>query len=944
MANQKYSNMSYEELVDSGKSNNDLSDLVTKFEEGSVQCDTESNEAPEPTVVIVKESSISDEDARLPYQTREQTIYAHALIHLWWNMPEKTKWSKLQVSREHTRIVAKLVSNSWGHMLIDSLDESLPNSLMKDFPPSNGEESVKPTKIVIVNNTKKNMNAPMVEIDYEEIGAIKVILNQAAFDASVDDMEDEDDQEYKKYLDSSEVTEVIEKEDALYLRINAMHEGTWNFTEISREELEKAAHTYTGRLVIEAHKWDDPERAIGEVLKASVKFDGEQQKYYLEVIAKITKERAIKEVKAGRYKFVSIGASMQARCNICGMTVSEGCNHIRGVEYDTMDHGRLLCVKIASEIIFEELSFINVPAARWARVLEELDPMQARELLAASKSRSTFSIEVESEDTRILPTLDEFLTLQENSIIKLYNRKEEVSNMAQEENKEVTKTEETFVAPGSAAPSSAPDAGTPQNTTVKPDETTPTPVVEQSPGNVSEVAAPSNPTDGGTVDTGSNEASQEEAPAAANSESDPMANASEVPATQHPLDGGTVDTGAGVNTTGEPEEMNPIVRSDEVTEEGSVQDDTLSLTNEQIDDMDVSAVYEYAKTNSMTSLVDTLTFANEEECKNTTIEIKSEGEAILAHAILHMWLDDLTLTNWSEEAIKAEHDRIVQVLDTFGIGHSDEVEEHTEIVENVQSTEVTATETVEQTAEVTTEEVNSTEVVDENLKTIELLNGQVEGFKKELEDSRNSYETTISGLKSDLEKVSGEVYTLKLNLAKSTRINKKLESDLISANSLISEKTSEIEVLSSKLDSYSKKEFNNVVDQLISVKTDMNKYSDEDAIAKDREKFSAMTIDSLKAVLDELLVSKNDSLKNTAAEEFGLGEVSNVEKTEDTKTENTVDANSEMQNYQKQEGEEGKDVTNNESTTHEEVVENNVKFTVREGSVLSLVKKSLDLK
>ncbi len=940
MANQKYSNMNYEELVNSGKSNNDLSDLVTKFEEDSCcicEPEAESNETPEHTIVIVKESSISDEEARLPYQTKEQTIYAHALIHLWWNMPEKTKWSRLQVSREHTRIVAKLVSNSWGHILIDSLDESLPNSLMKDYAPSNGEESVKPTKLIIVNNSKKNKNAPMVEIDYEEIGAIKVILNQAVFESSVNSMED-NDQEYKRYLD--EITEVTEKEDALYLRINAMHEGTWNFTEISREELEKAASTYTGRLVIEAHKWDDPERAIGEVLKASVKFDGELQKYYLEVIAKITKDRAIKEVKARRYKFVSIGASMQARCNICGMTVSEGCNHIRGVEYDT-NHGRLLCVKIASEIIFEELSFINVPAARWARILEELDPTQARELLAASKSRSTFSIEVESEDTRILPTLDEFLTLQENSIIKLYNRKEEVSNMAQEKNEEITKTEETFVAPGSAAPSSAPDAATPQNAINKPDEITPTPSTEKTIGNVSDVEAPSNPTDGGTVDTGSNEASKEEVPMPTNSESDPMANTSDVPATQHPLDGGTVDTGAGVNTTGEAEDMNPIVRSDEVTEEGSVQNDTLSLTNEQIDSMDISAVYEYAKTNSMNSLVDTLIFANEEECKNTTIEIKHEGEAILAHAILHMWLDDLTLTNWTEEAIKAEHDRIVQVLDTFGIGHFDESEGSTETIDdNVQSNEVTTNETVEQTAEViTTEEVDSTEVIDENLKTIELLNGQIEGLKKDLEDTKNSYEVTISNLKLENEKVSNEIYTLKLNLAKSCRLNKKLESDLVLINSLVSGKTSEIEILNSKLDSYSKKEFNEVVEQLISVKTDINKYSDEDAVDKDRKKFSSMTIESLKAVLDELLVSKEDLLKNTVAEEFGLGEVSNVEKIE-----NTVDANSEMQNYQKQEGEDKKDVTNNESTTQKEVVEDSSKFTVRDGSILSLVKKSLDLK
>ena len=936
MTDQKHFSEIYEELVNSGKSNSDLSNLIAKFEEDSCptcktdECDTE--EVVEPTIVIVKENSMPDELARLPYENREQTIYAHALIHLWWNMPEKTKWSKLQVSREHTRIVAKLVSNSWGHALVDSLDDSLPNSLTKNFPPSNGEESVKPTQIVIVNNSKKS--APILETDkVEDIGAMKVILHESSFETSVNSMHsEENDQDYKAYLDEDNITDIEEKDGALYLRINAMHEGTWNYTEISREELEKAAHTYNGRLVIEAHKWDDPERSIGEVLKASIKFDGELQKYYLEVIAKITRERAIKEVKAGRYKFVSVGASMQARCNICGMTVSEGCQHIRGIEYDTREHGRILCVKIASEIVFEELSFINVPAARWARVLETLDPYQARELLAASKSKSIYSIELQSDNIRILPTLDEFLTLQEESIIKLYNRKEEDTNMAQD-NTEVTKTEETFSAPGSAAPGSAPAAATPQNTIVEPTETTPPPVLEQSPGNVSEVEVPTNPLDGGTVDTGSNEASAEATPVPIVSDSSPDANISPVPATAHPLDGGTVDTGDGVNVTANVEEMNPIVRSDEVTTEGTVQNDTLSLTNEQIDSMDISSIYEYAKTNNMPSLVEALVFANEEECKNVSIDAKTENEAIIAHAVLHMWLDDLTLTNWSEDSIKAEHDRIVAVLEVYGVGHVNEEEDEDEDEEGgeVKSATITVEESVEAVAETTiVEEV----VVDENLKTIELLSSQIEEIKKELEDLKSKNESTISELASEKEKGSNEIYSLKLALAKSNRINKKLESDIVSANSIILEKTNEVESLNSKIESYSKNEFDQVLNQLIDTKTNMNKYEDQEAIDKDREKFSAMTIESLKAILEEFSISKETSLNSIVAEEFSLG---NIEEPKAV----TIDANIEMQNYQKKEGEE--DITNNKSTTQKEVVEDSAKFTVREGSILSLVKKTLDL-
>jgi hypothetical protein len=858
---------------------------------------------------------------------------------------------------------------------------------MKDYPPSNGEEAVKPTRIVIVNNSKKSNKAPIIEIDYEEIGSIKVILNQSSFESSVSnvDKSDESDEECNSLLNSNEI--ISEEDNALYLRINAMHEGTWNFTEISRQALEEAASTYKGRLVIEGHKWDDPERSIGEVLKASVKFDPELQRYYLEVIAKITKERAIKEVKAGRYKFVSVGASMQARCNICGMTVSEGCNHVRGAEYDTQDHGRLLCIKIASDIIFEELSFINVPAARWARVLEELNPEQARELLAASKSRGTFSIEVESENTRILPTLDEFLSLQEESIIKLYNRKEEVSNMSQDKSNEVKKVgeEETFSAPGSAAPVSAPAAATPQNTVVKPTEVTPVPVQEQSSGNVSEVAAPSNPTDGGTVNTGDNEASKEEIPMPVDSESSPDANASEVPATQHPLDGGTVDTGDGVNKTGDPENMNPVVRSDELTveeanveviEEGTVQNDTLTLTNEQIDEMDIASIYEYAKNNGMNSLVDILVLANEEkEPENCTIDIKSASEAILAHAILHMWKDDLTLTNWKEESINDEHDRIVKVLEGFDIGHEDESEETFSAPGSAAPASAPAAATPENTV-VTPTEVTPVPVQEQSpgnvsdveapignpvdggtvntvkeeeySKAIELLNSQIESLNVELTDVKSKFDLVTVEFNTEKEKNSNEIYVLKFNLAKSNRLNQKLESDIMSANTLIAEKTSEIEILNSKIDSYSKKEFNEVVEQLVAIKTDMNKYSDEESVTKDREKFSKMSIDSLKAVLDELLVVKENLVKNTVAEEFGLGESNNNDQTvTEEAIENIVDGNGEIDKYQK-EGElenEVKDVTNNKTTTQEEVVENTAKtFTVREGSVLSLVKKSLELK
>jgi hypothetical protein len=1002
MTKKDYSEMSYKELLDIGKSNSDLSDLVLKFEcDQDKECTSPviNNIEEEPTLVIIKENSVSDEDATLPYTNKDQTIYAHALVHMWWNMPEKTKWTRLQVSREHTRIVAKLVSNAWGHKLLDGLDDSLPNSLMKDFAYSNGNEIIKPTKTIVVTNNKEipkdkvPNNAPMVEINYNEVGAMKVILNQSIFESSVS-VEKKKDREYRKILDNDSIssTEDINNEDnALYLRINAMDEGIWNFTEISRKELEKSAATFKGRLVIEGHRWEDPECSIGEVLKASVKFDLESSKYYLEVIAKITKERAIKEVNAGRYKFVSIGASMKARCNVCGLTVNEGCEHLRGIEYDTLEHGRILCIKIASEIMFEELSFINVPAARWARVLEKLDPVQTRELLVASKSKGIVGIEVESNDNRILPTLDELLKVQEESIIKFYNKKSEDSVMANDNT-----NEQTFSAPGSAAPAGAPAAATPQNTVTKPTETTPTPEIKETPGNVSDVAAPvGNPVVDETVNTENNSSSvsNEEVFAAPGSAAPAGAPAAATPQNTVTKPTETTPTPEIKETPGNVSDVaapvgNPVV---DETVNSEVNNDMITLSNEQIDEMGITEIYEYAKINAIDSLVTALVLANEDkECDKGTIDIVSANEAVIVHALLHRWLDDLTLTNWKQEQINAEHDRIVTVLDSFNIGHESEelvnsdacVEEVVEtavetIMEAVEAVVPDALDAIEEAVTTAVEEAVTTAVeeattveseTDSSVLTIaenvvdskvELLSKQLEESKKELENSNKELEdnktilnavkekldTTIRESKESENNFSNEIYELKLNLAKSIRSNKSISSELETAKKMINSKTSEVEILNEKINSFNKKEVEAVVNQLISIKTDMNSYSNEEAITADKAKFSSMTIESLNIIIEEMSVLKNDSIKNKTAEEFGLNNV-----TIDTKKEDKIEVvknmevsgNSEIIKYQNKEGE---DVSKSERTTQKEAVlesdDKIDKYVVKKGTLLSLVKESL---
>lgn len=1003
--------LTYDEFIEKISADNDLVEIADKVEDDSIKS-RPSEKSEEGVTVVVKDGTISDSDAKLSYSNRNQTIYAHALMHMWWHLPEKTKWTRIQVAREHTRIVAKLVSNGWGHMIKDTLDDSLPQSLTQDYAPSTGEETVKPTKIIIVTNGKREVvkeiesetmeqKAPIADSSglqndlVVDIGAMRVILNQSEFEPSVT-IEDrkswKDDQDYKKHLDNNQIGEKLgEDEEGLYLRVNAMHEGTWNFTEITKEELEKAASSFAGRLVIEGHKWDDPERSLGEVLKAGVKFDPEYQKFYLELIVKITRARGIKEIKAGRYKFVSIGATMKARCNICGMTINEGCHHIRGIEYDTEEHGRIICIKAATEIIFEELSFINVPAARWARVLEQIDPLQARELLAASKSGSTVGIEIETEEYRLLPTLDEMLSLQEESIIQLNKRNEEVTGMAENKEKKNQEGKETFVTPPGSGVTDAQAAITPQNTTKKPVATTPAPKKSKSDGNVSDVDAPKNPVSGGQVDTGKN-ASGTGSSASAPKLSPSKGNVSKVSATEDPRDGGTVDTGGGSGSSDvKGPSDNPVVDSDEVTTD----DAKITLTNEQIDDMDIGAIYEFAKNNEMTGLIEVLVAANVEgECETPVINAASADEAILAHALLHRWGEDLTLTNWNEEQINVEHDRIVGVLSDFGIGHEDSENETSEEADssettdevetggagesvetgevnddavaegdaagtdgaegtdgteaggeaadstentdgNAEATDATGEAATEETAETdSTKETGdaTTETVEVNNDTVEvspdmeLLTIQFENSQVDIRVLQEKFDATTTELSEVKENLSKELYDAKLALAKSIRENKKMATEVGTVNGLLTAKTTELEALNSQLEKYVTKELSEVVEGIIQVKTDLNKYVDEDAINADREKFSSMSLEVLQTLIGELKAIKDNSLKNKAATEHGIGDGAKESDKADV-----VSGDNEIEKY-------GQIDENTEENDDEKK-----NFEVAEGSVLALVKDSLNI-
>lgn len=82
--------------------------------------------------------------------------------------------------------------------------------------------------------------------------------------------------------------------------------------------------------------------------------------------ARIFDPEAVRAVLDGRYFTVSVGLSSDAAyCSICGNNWAEdSCEHVRGQEYD----GRL-AYWTTGNIWFKEVSFVNVPADRFAKVV-----------------------------------------------------------------------------------------------------------------------------------------------------------------------------------------------------------------------------------------------------------------------------------------------------------------------------------------------------------------------------------------------------------------------------------------------------------------------------------------------------------------------------------------------------------------------------------------------
>lgn len=153
--------------------------------------------------------------------------------------------------------------------------------------------------------------------------------------------------------------------------IEAIHETTTsNFTTYTANELRKATNTWLkpyNKPVLTHHQSRSGE-PIGRVIDSEFENFTSANKPGHILLVNITDPDAIEKIEDGRYSTVSVGGHAdKAICSICGTDwVSEGwCSHSPGGEYDDE-----IAHLVLRELDFKEVSFVNVPADEYARIIE----------------------------------------------------------------------------------------------------------------------------------------------------------------------------------------------------------------------------------------------------------------------------------------------------------------------------------------------------------------------------------------------------------------------------------------------------------------------------------------------------------------------------------------------------------------------------------------------
>lgn len=117
--------------------------------------------------------------------------------------------------------------------------------------------------------------------------------------------------------------------------------------EITKEAMDNSYRTFKDRNIILGHDAGDPNVVVGRIIKVSKRHDKELSCDYIEVVAKIFDKEAIRKIKTGKYYYMSVG--------------------LRGVTGTVNPFTQKTIIK---KFIGVEVSFVAVPADKYAKVLE----------------------------------------------------------------------------------------------------------------------------------------------------------------------------------------------------------------------------------------------------------------------------------------------------------------------------------------------------------------------------------------------------------------------------------------------------------------------------------------------------------------------------------------------------------------------------------------------
>lgn len=204
-------------------------------------------------------------------------------------------------------------------------------------------------------------------------------------------------------------------ESGLPITVEVIHAGTTlNYTHYPSEELKASVGRWVmpyEKPVLTHHNTVTGE-PIGRVKAARFLQTGRKGKPCIEVEAVIYDEDAIRKIKDGRYRTVSVGGTAEhVICSICGTDLSqEWCDHWRG---DVVD-GKTV-EWIMKDITWEEFSFVNVPADQLAGIVEvasdssntppePVNPSESRESSKGGSQAVNRQEQLESAKTKLTET------------------------------------------------------------------------------------------------------------------------------------------------------------------------------------------------------------------------------------------------------------------------------------------------------------------------------------------------------------------------------------------------------------------------------------------------------------------------------------------------------------------------------------------------------------